>query len=85
MDPKEKLGKALYHLLEKKHLHDITVDEIVRDAGLTKEDFERCCKNKKDLAHWVYLHILARHSRDILKSHCWSELCTKSSCCTRPT
>ena len=30
MDPKEKLGKALYHLLEKKHLHDITVDEIVR-------------------------------------------------------
>lgn len=50
MDPKEKLGKALYHLLEKKHLHDITVDEIVRDAGLTKEDFERCCKNKKELA-----------------------------------
>ena len=73
MDPKEKLGKALYHLLEKKHLRDITVDEIVRDAGLKNEDFERCCKNKKELAHWVYLHILARHGREILKSRCWSE------------
>ena len=73
MDPKEKLGKALYHLLEKKHLRDITVDEIVRDAGLKNEDFERCCKNKRELAHWVYLHILARHGREILKSRCWSE------------
>ena len=45
MDPKEKLGKALYHLLEKKHLHDITVDEIVRDAGLKQEDFDRYCKS----------------------------------------
>lgn len=51
MDPKEKLGKALYHLLEKKHLHDITVDEIVRDAGLKQEDFDRYCKSKKELAH----------------------------------
>lgn len=73
MDPKEKLGKALYHLLEKKHLHDITVDEIVRDVGLKQEDFDRYCKSKKELAHWVYLHILARHGRDILKSRCWSE------------
>ena len=73
MDPKEKLGKALYHLLEKKHLKDISIEEIARDAGLKEEDFNREFKSKKTAAHWVYLHILARHGREILKSRCWSE------------
>ena len=48
MDPKEKLGKALYHLLEKKHLRDITVDEIVRDAGLKNEDLSAAARTRKN-------------------------------------
>ncbi|MDO5596836.1 MAG: hypothetical protein Q4F92_00650 [Acidaminococcus sp.] len=59
MDPKEKLGKSLYHLLERKHLYDISIEEIARDANLKVEDFNREFKSKRAAAHWVYLHILS--------------------------
>lgn len=70
---RDKLGRTLYKLMEKKPLRYITEEEICREANLPQEDFANHFKNKRELAHWTYVHILALHGKDIMRSHCWSE------------
>lgn len=70
---KDQLGKALYKLMEEKPLRKITEEEIVKAAGVSQKEFTTYFHSRRDLAHWVYVHILALHGKDIMHSHCWSE------------
>jgi hypothetical protein len=73
MDPKRQLGEAMLVLLSEKELEEITDAEILRKANVSRYQYKKYFRNKRELVRWEYLHILATHARDILGSKSWSE------------
>lgn len=73
MDVKVKLGQAMHDLMEEKPWDEVTIPEILEKAGVSWDEFHAHFASKRELAHWEYLHILAKHGREILSCHCWSE------------
>ena len=50
-----RLATGLYALLEKKALHHISVRDIARESGLTRQVFYRYFHTRDDLVRWIYL------------------------------
>ena len=73
MDAKRRMGEAMGRLLTKKPLKCISVEELVRESGVTRDAYDRTFASMTELAHYEFLHILAVHGRDILGSKSWSE------------
>jgi len=73
MDAKEKIGQAVHDLMEEKPWDKVTIPEILEKAGVSEAEFHKNFSSKREAAHWEYLHILAKHGREILGSSCWSE------------
>lgn len=79
-DEKEKLGNAIYKLLQDKTLELITVKEILLTAKVSRYQFDKHFGTKKALLEWEYLHLLSSVAKDILGSSCWSEAVFKKFC-----
>lgn len=55
-DVKKLLSEALVRICEYKPLDNVTVTEIARQAGLTRQVFYRHFADKYDLAKYIHLH-----------------------------
>jgi len=76
----EKLGEAVRILLNKKKIDEITVNEILTKAKVSRYHFNKSFGTKMALVEWEYMHILAREGKNILGSSCWSEAIYKKFC-----
>jgi len=76
----EKLGEAVRILLNKKTINEITINEILAKAKVSRYHFNKSFGTKMALIEWEYMHILAQDGKNILGSSCWSEAVYKKFC-----
>ena len=51
MDAKRRMGEAMGRLLTKKPLKCISVEELVRESGVTRDAYDRTFASMTELAH----------------------------------
>ena len=76
----EALGEAVYQLLKKRKINDITINEILAKANVSRYHFNKMFGTKMSLVEWEYMHVLAQDGKNILGSSCWSEAVYKKFC-----
>lgn len=64
-DVRKLLSQALVEICEYKPLDNVTVKEITRQAGLTRQVFYRHYADKYDLAKYIHLHAYYRALDDV--------------------
>ena len=59
MDAKRRMGEAMGRLLTKKPLKCISVEELVRESGVTRDAYDRTFASMTELAHYEFGAALA--------------------------
>ena len=57
---RQQFARALIRLLEKRRLSHISVSDIARESGLTRQAFYRYFHSREDLIRWMYAEDFAR-------------------------
>ncbi|WP_305138542.1 TetR family transcriptional regulator [Dubosiella newyorkensis] len=58
MDTKEKIGYALLEKIKKKPLSKITIQEIAKEAQVSKQTFYNYFEDKEALIQYIYVHFI---------------------------
>lgn len=58
IDVKRILGTALLELTQKKPLESLTVSQILKETGVSRQTFYNHFKDKNDLICYVMIHLL---------------------------
>ncbi len=58
MDTKEKIGYALLEKIKKKPLSNITIQEIAKEAQVSKQTFYNYFEDKEALIQYIYVHFI---------------------------
>jgi len=74
---KYKFAESLKELMEKQSLDKITVTDIVKRSGKTRQTFYRNFKDKYDLVNWYFEKLADKSFRQISNSYTLKEGLTK--------
>lgn len=71
IDPKRLLSNALYDLMQEKKFEKITVENIIKKAGVSKATFYRYFQDKFDLMCWFYKDFVATTFDEVYSKTSW--------------
>ena len=76
-DTKYVFAKSIMELMESQSLDKITVTDIVKTSGMTRQTFYRYFKDKYDLVNWYFERLADKSFKQISNSYTLKEGLTK--------
>ena len=76
-DTKYVFAKSIMELMESQSLDKITVTDIVKKSGMTRQTFYRYFKDKYDLVNWYFERLADKSFKQISNSYTLKEGLTK--------